>query len=62
VAAPFFNGADQVAGSIGVFGPTVRLSSERVDVLGRLLVEQAARLSQALGHAAPAAKNAPRRG
>jgi DNA-binding IclR family transcriptional regulator len=65
VAAPFFDGADQVAGSIGVFGPTVRLSSERVELLGRLLIAEAARLSQALGHAAPAApaaKNGPRRG
>ncbi|RYF09454.1 MAG: IclR family transcriptional regulator [Deltaproteobacteria bacterium] len=49
VAAPFFNGANQVAGSIGIFGPTVRLSTKEVEVMGALLVREAAALSHALG-------------
>jgi len=62
VAAPFFNGADQVAGSLGVFGPTVRLSSERAESFGKLLVEEATKLSAALGLSVPAAKPARRKG
>jgi IclR family acetate operon transcriptional repressor len=49
VAAPFFNGSGQVAGSIGVFGPSVRMDDSRVEQLGRLLIEEAGHLSTALG-------------
>lgn len=49
IAAPFFGGDGQPAGSIGVFGPTVRMDAARVAELGPLLVEQAALLSRALG-------------
>jgi DNA-binding IclR family transcriptional regulator len=49
VAAPFFDGADQVGGSLGIFGPTVRLPAAQTERFGRLLVEEAGRLSRALG-------------
>ena len=51
VSAPFFNGADQVAGSIAVFGPSVRLSSTQTAKFGKLLVREARELSKALGRA-----------
>lgn len=49
VAAPFFHGSGQVAGSIGVFGPSVRLAGERIEALGKLLVKEAKVMSKALG-------------
>jgi DNA-binding IclR family transcriptional regulator len=49
VAAPFFNGADQVAGSLCIFGPSVRVTDERVQAFGSLLIKEAAELSRALG-------------
>lgn len=49
IAAPFFNGAGVPAGSIGLFGPRVRMDDARVAELGPLLIEEAARLSKALG-------------
>ncbi|HYG45411.1 MAG TPA: IclR family transcriptional regulator [Bordetella sp.] len=49
VAAPYFNGADVVAGSVCIFGPSVRMTAERVKACGALLIEEAAVLSRALG-------------
>jgi len=49
VAAPFFDGAERVAGSIAIFGPSVRLPAAQVDKFGKLLVQEAAQLSKALG-------------
>jgi IclR family acetate operon transcriptional repressor len=49
VAAPFFHGSGEVAGSIGVFGPSVRLAEKQIEALGRLLVEEAKVVSKALG-------------
>jgi IclR family acetate operon transcriptional repressor len=49
VAAPFFRGNGEVAGSIGVFGPSVRMDNAKVEQLGPLLIEEAAHLSKALG-------------
>jgi len=49
VAAPYFNGADEVAGSLCIFGPSVRMTAERVKHCGALLTQEAAALSQALG-------------
>ena len=49
LAAPFFNGADRVAGSICIFGPGVRMPEDRVSEFTRLLVAEAATLSRALG-------------
>ncbi|HVL55055.1 MAG TPA: IclR family transcriptional regulator [Burkholderiaceae bacterium] len=52
VAAPFFDANGGVAGSLGVFGPDVRLTEARVHEFGRYLVQSANRLSTALGKAA----------
>jgi IclR family acetate operon transcriptional repressor len=49
IAAPFFNGHGQVAGSIAVFGPAVRLKETRVRQIALSLINEAALLSQALG-------------
>jgi DNA-binding IclR family transcriptional regulator len=49
VAAPFFHGREQVAGSLAVFGPSARLHSTQIDAYGALLVHEAEQLSRALG-------------
>jgi DNA-binding IclR family transcriptional regulator len=49
VAAPFFNGGGQVAGSIAVFGPSARLNAARIEEFGKLLVTEAESMSKALG-------------
>jgi IclR family transcriptional regulator, acetate operon repressor len=51
IAAPFFNSHGQVAGSIAVFGPGVRLKDEKVRQFGAILVKEAAALSRVLGQA-----------
>jgi len=53
VAAPFFDSSGQVAGSLGVFGPDVRLTEARVHEIGHYLRGLAARLSETLGGRAP---------
>jgi DNA-binding IclR family transcriptional regulator len=49
VAAPFFDGEGAVAGSLGIFGPGARLTPDRVERFGKLLVREARLLSEALG-------------
>ncbi|MCL2656488.1 MAG: IclR family transcriptional regulator [Betaproteobacteria bacterium] len=49
LAAPFFNGADQIAGSLCLFGPDVRMTEGRVAELSGLLMAEAAELSRSLG-------------
>jgi IclR family acetate operon transcriptional repressor len=49
VAAPFFNGNGKAAGSIGVFGPSVRMDEEKIDQMGQLLRHESENLSEALG-------------
>lgn len=49
IAAPFFDRRGNVAGSIGVFGPEVRLNSARQQQIAQLLIAEAAVLSEALG-------------
>lgn len=49
VAAPFFNGANQVAGSLCIFGPSVRVSEDRVEQFARLLKAASTELSRLLG-------------
>ena len=49
VAAPYFNGAGQVAGSMGAFGPSARIHAAEVESIGKLLVDEARTLSKALG-------------
>lgn len=51
VAAPFFDRSGQVAGSIGVFGPEVRLDANRQKEVAQLLLLESQVLSEALGHA-----------
>ncbi|GAA5235449.1 IclR family transcriptional regulator [Verticiella sediminum] len=52
VAVPFFDRHGAAAGSIGVFGPEVRLNASRLKQVAKLLVEEAATLSGMLGHSA----------
>lgn len=49
IAAPFFRAGGEVAGSLGVFGPAVRIDAERETQYGALLVQEAGELSKALG-------------
>lgn len=49
VAAPFFNGARQVAGTLCIFGPSVRVDQQKVDHFVQLLKRETGRLSHALG-------------
>jgi IclR family acetate operon transcriptional repressor len=53
VAAPFFAADRSVAGSLGVFGPDVRLTEARVHEFGHYLRQLTGRLSQALGTLRP---------
>ena len=53
VAAPFFDQTGAVAGSLGVFGPDVRLTERRVNEFGLYLRELAGRLSATLGGTVP---------
>ncbi len=49
IAAPIFDNTGRVAGSLGIFGPTVRLPEARVAALGGLLMREAATVSTWLG-------------
>lgn len=49
VAVPFFDSTGAVAGSLGVFGPDVRLTESRVNEFGLYLRGLGARLSETLG-------------
>jgi DNA-binding IclR family transcriptional regulator len=49
VAAPFFAGDGSVAGSLGVFGPDVRLTEARVHEFGQYLRRATGELSRTLG-------------
>ena len=49
IAAPFFDSSGRVVGSLGLFGPSARLSEEVVRGYAVLLREEAAQLSAALG-------------
>lgn len=49
VAAPFFDRSGRVAGSMGVYGPEVRLNTARQQQIARLLIDESAKLSEALG-------------
>jgi DNA-binding IclR family transcriptional regulator len=49
IAVPFFGRDSGVAGSIGVFGPEVRLDGARQKAIANLLQEESLRLSEALG-------------
>lgn len=49
VAAPFFNGADQVAGALCIFGPSVRVSEQKAADFGERLKRETENLSRVLG-------------
>lgn len=49
VAAPFFDGAGNVAGSMSIFGPSTRMSPQAIEACSRLLVAATNDLSRALG-------------
>lgn len=49
VAAPFFDSTGTVAGSLGVFGPDIRLTETRVNEFGQFLRGMADRLTANLG-------------
>ena len=49
IAVPFFDNSNQIAGSIGVFGPEVRMSPQRLESLAPQLMQAATELSTALG-------------
>lgn len=61
IGVPFFNRHGVVAGSLGVFGPEVRLNATRQKQIAALLKDDAAKLSVALGFGSKAAKPTPRR-
>lgn len=49
VAAPIFDGIDQVRGALAVFGPGVRLKKERIEAVAAQVVREAGELSRVLG-------------
>lgn len=49
IAAPFFYRSGRLAGSLGLFGPEVRLDKVRLEKLGTLVQKHARELSKALG-------------
>jgi IclR family transcriptional regulator, acetate operon repressor len=57
VSAPFFNGAGEVAGSLSVFGPSVRVSDAQITRFGKLLVREARAISLVLGRARSSIRN-----
>src|SRR5262245_57430718 len=50
IAAPYFDNAHRVAGSIVVFGPEIRFNEQRIANVSKLVVRSAVELSAALGH------------
>jgi IclR family acetate operon transcriptional repressor len=54
VAAPFFDRTGMVAGSLGVFGPDVRLTEARMHEFGLALCAMAGQLTKDLGGMPPA--------
>jgi IclR family transcriptional regulator, acetate operon repressor len=49
VSAPFFDGTGRIAGSLSVFGPSVRLGPSQVARFGKLLLREAQEISRMLG-------------
>ena len=60
IAAPFFDRNARVAGSIGLFGPEVRLGAKRVQHFARMLTSEAAELSTLLGYSESTVKRGER--
>ncbi|MDR8105017.1 IclR family transcriptional regulator [Burkholderia cenocepacia] len=55
IAVPFFDHSNRVAGSIGVFGPSVRLEQDEIERIAERLLEHAQSLSGLLGNHPPTA-------
>ncbi len=53
VSAPFFDASGGVAGSLAVYGPSVRLDTKKVKATASLLLNEASHLSRALGFREP---------
>lgn len=53
IAAPYFDHTGQVAGSLGLYGPSARMKVEQVPQLGALVLAAARELSTLLGYAGP---------
>ena len=51
VGAPIFDEHHQIAGSLGIFGPSVRMQAEQVKRCGTLLVDAASEISRAMREA-----------
>jgi DNA-binding IclR family transcriptional regulator len=51
VAAPIRDASGSVVAALSVAGPTARLTAPRLDLLGRVAIEQAHEISTALGYA-----------
>jgi DNA-binding IclR family transcriptional regulator len=50
LAAPVFGPADQALAALSISGPSARLTSERIAQLAPLLIDEAGRLAERLGH------------
>lgn len=61
IGVPFFDRHGAVAGSLGVFGPEVRLNAARQKLIAALLRDDAAKLSVVLGFGSKDAKPSPPR-
>lgn len=49
VSAPFFDASGGVAGSLAVYGPSVRLDTKKLKMVASLLLNEASQLSRSLG-------------
>lgn len=58
IAAPFFDGTGRAVGSIGLFGPSVRMTGERTREYAALVLAETEQLSAALGYRPQAARRA----
>ncbi|MCR0981176.1 IclR family transcriptional regulator [Roseomonas populi] len=56
IAAPFFGAGQQVAGSVGLFGPEARIDPAQAQHFGQLAIEAANEITAALGGTPPARK------
>ncbi|KVE99137.1 IclR family transcriptional regulator [Burkholderia vietnamiensis] len=50
IAVPVFDHSSRVVGSIGVFGPSVRLDQDQIEVIAESLIDRAKHLSYLLGN------------
>ncbi len=58
IGAPIFNHLGELAGSISLAGPTMRMTRERTEHLTGPLMEAAREISERLGHSLAETENA----